>query len=196
MLVAAARAEPEAVSVQRYTVDAAESELLIRTGRSGLLGFAGHRHVIRAERFEGTILWDPAAQAPAGIDVLVDAASLRVVDDDLDSTDVAKVQRDMEERVLETAKHPAVSFTSTSITPAEDSWMVRGRLELHGVAREVELPLTVTRWNDLLQLAGKLTVRQTDHGIEPIRVGLGTVRVSDDVQVELRIEARVTTDLR
>jgi polyisoprenoid-binding protein YceI len=175
----------------RFAVDAAQSEILIRTDRAGLLGFAGHRHVIRANRFAGTVVWDPETERPASIEVRVEAASLEVVDGDLDPDDVAQVQRDMQERVLETTEHEWIAFASTSVEADGDTWRARGALDLHGVSREVEVPLHVSRWHDLLRVAAELGVRQTDHGIEPIRAGLGSVRVADSVRVEILLEARI-----
>jgi hypothetical protein len=52
----------------------------------------------------------------------------------------------------------------------------------------------VTRWNDLVHLAGEFSVRQTEYGIEPIRVGMGAVRVADEVHVELRVEAKLVAE--
>ena len=40
-----------------YLLHPSKSEILVRTDRSGLLSFAGHRHVIRAEVFKGKIEW-------------------------------------------------------------------------------------------------------------------------------------------
>jgi polyisoprenoid-binding protein YceI len=192
LVIAAAPASQEAPATPlRYSVDAGQSEILIRTDRSGWLGFAGHRHVIRANRFDGTIVWSPVTGTLSSVEVRIEAVSLEVVDDDLDSTDVAKVQRDMHERVLETGLHPGISFASTTVEANADMWKVRGLLDLHGISREVEVPISVSHWKDLLRVGAELTVRQTDHGIEPIRVGLGSVRVADPVRVEILLEARV-----
>ncbi|MGQ0723510.1 MAG: YceI family protein [Candidatus Eiseniibacteriota bacterium] len=191
LLVIAAVGREATAAPLPYFVDATQSEILIRTDRSGWLSFAGHRHVIRANRFDGTIVWDRETETLSSLEVRVEAASLEVVDDDLDSTAVAKVQRDMEERVLETGRHAWIAFASTAVEADGDAWKVRGRLDLHGVSREVEVPVSVTRWKNLLRVGAALTVRQTDHGIEPIRVGLGSVRVADPVRVEILLEARL-----
>jgi polyisoprenoid-binding protein YceI len=61
-----------------------------------------------------------------------------------------------------------------------------GRLTVHGVTREVTLPLQ-GRWDgDIIQLAARLPVRMSDYGIQPPRFG-PVVSIDDSATIELRL---------
>jgi polyisoprenoid-binding protein YceI len=62
----------------------------------------------------------------------------------------------------------------------------RGRLTVHGVTREVTLPLQ-GRWDgDTVQLAGQLPVQMRDYGIQPPQFG-PVVSIEDRATIELRL---------
>ena len=170
--------------------DETTGEILIHTDRGGLLGFAGHRHRIRAEGFRGRLAWETGADVPSSLEVQIDAAALTVVDEDLDAEDVAKVQADMETDVLEIASFPEVTFTASAMERDGGDVLVTGTLDLHGVAREIAFPLAVERTDEAVLLSGELRVRQSDHDIRAVSAALGSVKVKDEVRIEIRIEAR------
>jgi polyisoprenoid-binding protein YceI len=61
-----------------------------------------------------------------------------------------------------------------------------GRLTVHGVTRQVSLPLQA-RWDgDTIQMAGRLPVRMSDYGIQPPRFG-PVVSIDDSATIELRL---------
>jgi polyisoprenoid-binding protein YceI len=61
-----------------------------------------------------------------------------------------------------------------------------GRLTVHGVTRDVTLPLQ-GRWDgDTIQLAARLPVRMSDYGIQPPRFG-PVVSIDDSATIELRL---------
>jgi polyisoprenoid-binding protein YceI len=185
---------PHPVAAATWEIDTAESELVVRTGRAGLLAFAGHRHVIRGGRFSGEVQWDPTGQAAPSLRVDVDAASLVVADDDLAPGDLVRVQQEMQEKVLKVDTHPRIAFRSTAVEPDGAAWHVKGVLDLHGQSQELELPVQITSGEDRLELTGEFEIRQRDYGIEPIAVGLGVVKVKNEVRVAFRIIATPGTE--
>jgi polyisoprenoid-binding protein YceI len=187
-LFAALAAAPAAAgSAAVYDFVPEKSEILVRTGRSGLLRFAGHRHVIRAESFEGILVLADEPES-SRVSLAIETASLRVADKDLDAGDVAKVQTDMEEKVLEVASHPRIEFVSTSVAPGEeDALEITGTLTLHGVAREIRFPAALSLESDRVLLQGELEIRQKDFEIEPVSIGLGAVKVSNEVAISFEI---------
>jgi polyisoprenoid-binding protein YceI len=61
-----------------------------------------------------------------------------------------------------------------------------GRLTVHGVTRQVSLPLQA-RWDgDTIQMVGRLPVRMSDYGIQPPRFG-PVVSIDDSATIELRL---------
>lgn len=165
-----------------------DSRLEVETGKAGLLGFAGHRHVIRATRFSGTVHYaapDPAASTIA-ITILTDGL---VVLTPPDTAEIRKVTASMRDDVLHVAQYPEISFTSTHVKPAGSGYEVTATLTMHGTTREITVPVAVEFEGDTLVARGRFSVKQTDYGIRPFRGGPGgTVRVADEVK--FRVEAR------
>lgn len=194
LLLAGVLLEPTASAACVYSWKPERSELMILTDRSGLFGRMGHRHTIRAQQFTGTMEWDPALPEGAHIDLVIDAKSLKVTDDDLDPGDVAKVQHDMETKVLEVEKHPEIRFLSNGVKVRESSegkWSldVSGTLALHGVSQAAVIPLTLEMHNNLLDLKGETMVRQKDYEIDPVSVGMGAVKVKNEVKITFHLVA-------
>src|SRR5688572_27984731 len=157
-LLAGATESTAATNVYSWRPD--QSELMILTDRAGFFGRMGHRHQIRAQQFTGKVEWDPALPEGARVDLIIDAKSLKVIDDDLSADDVVKVQRDMEAKVLEVEKHPEIRFLSNVATVRESSegkWVLdmSGSLLLHGVSQAAVVPLTVEMQGNVLHLRGE-----------------------------------------
>src|SRR5207248_5707414 len=58
---------------------ASPSKFEVKTGKAGLLGFAGHEHVIRARAFSGRIEYHADAPADSRVEVVVPTDSLEVL---------------------------------------------------------------------------------------------------------------------
>jgi hypothetical protein len=102
-----------------------------------------------------------------------------------------EVQRVMlSERVLDVQRYPKITFTSRSISLVERAaeritLRVLGDLTLHGITRPVIVPVGVRLTPDGLSAEGTATLRQTDFGIQPVTAGAGTVKVKDEIQINL-----------
>ena len=97
-------------------------------------------------------------------------------------------------RALESDTFPMATFKLSApialrATPARGQQVTiegRGRLTVHGVTREVTLPLQ-GRWDgETIQLAGRLPVRMSDYGIQPPQFG-PVVSIQDSATIELRL---------
>ena len=186
----AASAEPHA-----YTVDPARSRIVVHVGKAGVFGFAGHEHEVLAPVNRGAVALDPAHVEASSVDVHVDARSLRVTGRGEPPNDVAQVQETMlGPACLDAGRFPEIRFVSKAIGANRREGgrlevTVRGTLTLHGVSREVTLPVHVDIEGDLLTAQGTLPLRQTDFGIKPISKA-GVVKVEDELHLELRLVAR------
>ena len=165
-----------------------ESEILVRTDRSGLLSFAGHRHVIRAEDFAGKIEMSPDGR-PAYVELSIVAASLRVIDDDLDSSKVVQVQEAMETSVLEVEHFPRITFESIEIERLDDNdrYKIQGTLTLHGVSRQLELRATISQEGNGPKLVAEVEVKQKDYDIDRVSGGMGAVKVKEEVKLSFTL---------
>jgi polyisoprenoid-binding protein YceI len=75
-----------------------------------------------------------------------------------------------------------------------DAWSLTlaGKLRLHGVEREVTLPVTLTITGAELEARGEVSLLQTDYGITPVKAGGGMVKVADGLRIHFTIHARGT----
>jgi polyisoprenoid-binding protein YceI len=169
---------PRAQAAPRtFTLDAERSELVAQLRPDGLFGFVLHAHVIQAREVSGTITWDAEAPESSQAEVRVKAASL--VNDapalrkkyglhgELSEGDIKTVNQNMKKHdQLDAEKFPELTFTSTAVErTAEGALLLRGQITIHGVTREVTLPITVKEEQGLLRATGKLVVRHDEFGM-------------------------------
>jgi polyisoprenoid-binding protein YceI len=101
--------------------------------------------------------------------------------------DRAEVQADMQDRVLQSAAYPEIVFRSTQVRRyRENNWTVSGDLTLHGVTK----PVTLDVAGDRGVYAGVMTIKQTDFGIQPIKIGSGVVKVKDELDISFRTDTQ------
>jgi polyisoprenoid-binding protein YceI len=164
-----------------YTLTPA-SRFEVKTGKAGLLGFAGHGHLVRARACSGHIVYYPNSPADSRVEVVVPVDSLEVLTPP-DTTEIRKVTEAMRRDVLHPEQFPLIAFASTSVTSAGDGLQVRGRLTIAGQTRDVVVVMRLETAGDTLRAGGRFSVKQTEFGITPYRGGpAGTVRVADRVE--------------
>ena len=161
------------------------SRLVVRTGKAGLFGFAGHEHTIQAREFTGRIVYFPGQPGSSYVTVSIATQHLEVLTPP-DTAEIRKVTAAMLVDVLDVAQYPEISLTSQSVEPAGDTLHVRAALTLKNQTRTVPLVVRVRIEPDTLRATAAFTVRQSDYGIRPYRGGPGgTVRVADAVTFEI-----------
>jgi polyisoprenoid-binding protein YceI len=187
VLLLAASQAPQPDSVV-YTVSAA-SRLEVRTGKSGLFGFAGHEHRIRARAFAGHVVYYPRAPARSSVAIVIPADSLEVLTPP-DTEEIRKVTAAMRTEVLDVAHYPEIRFAARTVSLSEGTTHLVAALTMHGQTRAVPLDVKVEIGRDTLSATATFAVKQTDFGIKPFRGGPGgTVRVADQVTFDIRIVA-------
>ncbi|HXF04814.1 MAG TPA: YceI family protein [Blastocatellia bacterium] len=180
---------------QDYALDPSRSRLEIHVFREGLLKFLGHDHHIVAQNITGRIHLEEQALERSSVQLTVEAASLKVVDPGVDEKERQEVQTTMESaRVLDVKKFPTIVFTSTSImrvtpTGAGYDLTLVGTLHLHGVEKQIRVPVSVILEPDQIRARGSVDILQSEFGITPIRIGGGTIRVKDKIRITYDIVA-------
>jgi polyisoprenoid-binding protein YceI len=194
-LVAAATLAP-AAAPKSYSVDPARSRATIQVGKSGPLSFAaGHTHEVVANRITGQMRIDPVDVAQSTVRVTIDASRLTVTGKGESADDVPKVQATMDgEEVLDVKRHPTIAFESTSVSVKRKTadaieTIVSGKLTLHGVTRQISVPVTARVNAEGVSASGQFPVKQTDYGIKPVSVG-GVVSVKDTVTIAFTVVGR------
>ena len=170
------------------------SRLEVRTGKAGLLGFAGHEHLIRANRFSGRVVFYPDQPAASHITVSVATDGLEVLTPP-DTEEIRKVTAAMRDEVLDVARHPEITLTGRTLDRAGDTLRLQATLAIKGQTRELPLVVRVDIGADTLRASTSFDVKQSDFGIRPYRGGPGgTVRVADRVTFAIdAIALRVAT---
>jgi polyisoprenoid-binding protein YceI len=157
------------------------SELLVNTGKSGLLGFAGHEHAIRARAFSGRIVYYPDSIAASHVEITVLAESLEVLTPP-DTEEIRKVTDAMRTQTLDVANYPEIRLVSRHVTGNERRLEMTAALTLKDQTRDVPLTIELDIGPDTVRAVTQFAVKQTDFGIRPFRGGpAGTVRVADRV---------------
>ena len=80
---------------------------------------------------------------------------------------------------LQTGQFPSATFKADSITPPAGAsssttpvaMVGHGRLTLHGVSHDVDVPLTIQLSADRIELVGSLGLEMPDYGIEVPQIG-------------------------
>jgi len=162
-----------------YHVDPG-SLLVVKTGKSGLLGFAGHTHVIRAREVVGELVFHPAGPT-SSLRLKVPTAKLQVLTPP-DTAEIRQVTHDMRTEVLHVDKYPEMTFAADSLNARSGKMEMQLVVTMKGVSRKIPVTAAVTIGSDSIRASGTFVVKQTDFGIKPFSGGpAGTVKVADRV---------------
>src|SRR5262245_22761352 len=173
----------ELVGAEIFGVDQAHSSIGFTIG---FLGVTKVRGAFRS--YAAAILFDEKEPTRSSATVVIDAGS---IDTGLEGRD-----KDLKgPAFFDVEKYPKIVFTSRSIArTGPDRYVVKGTLEIHGVAREIEIPMrqTVPRmadsaWGNMrVGGEGAVKIKRTDFGI----LGgdfWGKKALSDEVEIEIAI---------
>ena len=164
---------------------ASSSRLVVRTGKAGLFGFAGHEHLIRAREFSGRIVYYPQQPESSRVTVSIATAGLEVLTPP-DTAEIRKVTAAMRTEVLDVAQYSQITLTSQAVEQTGDTLRVQAALTVKSRTRTVPLVVRVQMGPDTLRATTTFSVRQSDYGIRPYRGGPGgTVRVADAVSFDV-----------
>jgi polyisoprenoid-binding protein YceI len=173
---------------QAADVDLAASTITVHVEKSGLFSAFAHNHVISAPLASGHL--DVQART---IELKFRSQEMKVLDPDASDSERANIEGTMKSsQVLDAAHFPEISFVSTSVdVPAAEStapthYTVHGDLTLHGVTRAIDMNVSFSARH----YTGKVTLKQTDFGITPVKIAGGAVRVKDPIEIVFEIVAK------
>jgi polyisoprenoid-binding protein YceI len=87
------------------------------------------------------------------------------------------------------AAFPTVSFVSTGVAPEAGKTLVKGRFTLHGVTREIAVPVTIAEKGNVIEGRTSFWIKTSDYGIKPYSAFLGAVGNKDELQIHLKLVA-------
>lgn len=166
-------------------LDLAASKITVHVDKTGLFSAFAHNHVIAAPLASGHL--DVQNRT---IELKFRSREMKVLDPGTSDSERSTIEDNMKSsEVLDPARFPEITFVSTSVdAPASAAaapahYQVHGNLTLHGVTRPIELSVTSAAGH----YTGKVTLKQTDFGITPIKIAGGAIRVKDQIEIVFEI---------
>ena len=177
--------------VRRYRIDAGQSNFMVHAFVGGLLSGFGHNHNIAIKDISGETQFTDGTVVPASLRLRIRADSLTVTDKVSDS-DRQTIEKTMREQVLETGKHPEITFNSTTIEVVKNSdtqyqGNIWGDLTLHGVTHNIFIKAQLTLDHKSVRARGEFSLKMTDYSIKPPSVAGGTITVKDTLKFDFNI---------
>jgi polyisoprenoid-binding protein YceI len=186
------------VPVDKWTLDASDGELLVRTGVAGRAARMGHRLTIAMTRWQLTVNWDGADPAnPVAAEFVVDVDSFDVLRGEggvkgLSGPEKAIV-RSNALKSLNASRFPDIRFATEHIAETGDGYRLSGTLQIRGKSHEHVIDLRTEDLGESWRMSAQSRVRQTDFGIKPYSLLMGSVRVADEVTVSF-VAAKAKTE--
>jgi polyisoprenoid-binding protein YceI len=169
-----------------WSIDPAAGELRIRTGVAGRAAKMGHRLTIAMQSWDATVRW--AGDKPKSAELTVAVDSLAVISGEGGIKPLAGpekgVARSNALKSLDAKKFPQIRFVADDIAKTEDGYRLTGTTEIHGTARPQVVDLTVEDRGDTWMLSTQVSITQSDFGVKPYSLFMGSLRVADEVTVE------------
>jgi len=202
-LPASAVVEPAtaAENAVRYQILADRSDIRFLVFRAGPMARLGHNHVVQAKNIRGEIRLAPDIRQSSFFialpvkDFQVDADEARLDEGAAfmpqpDQEAIAGTLRNMlGERVLDADKYPTIEISSLALNGPAWGMDATLSISLHGVTREMVVPIAVEQSGDRLVVTAFFAIKQSDFGIAPMSILGGALQVDNTVRVRLRIVA-------
>lgn len=168
-----------------WTLDDADGELTVHTGVAGRAGKMGHRLTIAMTRWRANVKW--LDDQPISAELLVEVDSLEVVSGvggikGLSGPEKV-VARSNALKSLSAKRFPEIAFTADTIEQTANGYRLHGTLRIHGRQSGHVVELHTEDLGGTWRLSAQSSVRQTDFGIKPFSMLMGSLRVADEVTV-------------
>jgi polyisoprenoid-binding protein YceI len=172
-----------------YELGPQDGTLIVRTGKGGAASKAGHNLRIEVERWGATAQFaDDLAQSV--LELNADSTSFNVLEGtggvkSLGADDKEGIAQTINQEVL---KGTPITFKSTAVRPdADDRLHVTGDLELANGVNLIAFDITVSEDG---RVTGTASVKQTEWGMKPYSALFGTLKVTDEVGVDIEAKLR------
>ncbi len=144
----------------------------------------------RLNKFEGTIVLDPADLSKGTVEVTIDAASI-------DTNEPARDKHLKSDEFFDVEKYPKVTFRSIRVKPiSQNKLQIEGNLTIHGVTKPVTLdvdelgfgPAGYGAYRAGFEARSRINRQDFDVSWNDVVEG-GGLMVGNDVDINLSIEA-------
>jgi len=144
----------------------------------------------RFQDFSGTIKVDRAKPETSAVEFTIQAASIL-------TNDAKRDEHLKSPDFFDVAKHPTITFKSTSVKPAGNNvYQVTGDFTMRGVTKSISIPVTFLGegkdpWgNEKMGFETSTTLSRKDYGISWNKtLDQGGVLIGEEVKVQVSVEA-------
>ncbi|ORV85630.1 S-adenosyl-L-methionine-dependent methyltransferase [Mycobacterium interjectum] len=168
-----------------WTLTASDGELLIRTGVTGRAARMGHRLTIAMTRWEATVAWGGAEPVSAELTVEVD--SFEVLRGEGGVKGLSGPEKVLVKsnalKSLDAKRYPEIRFAADTIDKVDDGYRLTGKLHIRGKSHEHVIDLRTEDLGEDWRMTVESAVRQSDYGVKPYSLLMGSVKVADEVSV-------------
>jgi polyisoprenoid-binding protein YceI len=168
-----------------WTLDAADGELTVRTAVAGRAARMGHRLTLAMTRWQAIANW--VEGEPNTAELVVEVDSLQVLRGDGGVKGLSGPEKSLARsnalKSLSASRFPEIRFIADAIVETEDGYRLDGTLQVRGKARAHTVDLHADDLGDSWRLTAQSTVRQSDFGVKPFSMLVGSLRVADEVAV-------------
>ena len=162
-----------------------DGTLQVLTGVDGVAARMGHRLTITIKTWHAEVSWDD--DQPSAFTLSADVNSLAIDDGEGGVTPLSAPERVLARsnalKTLGANRFPEITFDANTVEPTEAGFRLTGTLQIHGRRRDHCLDVAVTDSGDFWELSSSSAVRQSDFGIKPFSMMMGSLRVADTVTV-------------
>ncbi|OBI41529.1 S-adenosyl-L-methionine-dependent methyltransferase [Mycobacterium kyorinense] len=173
------------MTAETWTLTAADGELLVHTGVTGRAAKMGHRLTIAMRHWQATVSWTDSE--PVAAEIVVDVTSLEVLHGEGGVTPLSGPEKTLVRsnalKSLHAERFPDIRFTAEAIEKSDAGYRLRGELQIHGKTREQVIDLCTADLGDSWRMTSNTTVRQSDFGVKPYSLLMGSLKVADEVTV-------------
>ena len=162
-----------------------EGELLVRTGVAGPGARMGHRLTLAMRRWRATVEWSDGE--PVVAQLAVDVDSLEVLRGEGGLTPLSGPEKTLVRsnalRQLAAGRHREICFDADSIEKSREGYRLTGMLQIRGKSRPQVIALRTDDVGDAWRVSTEAVVRQSEFGVKPYSLLMGSLKVADDVTV-------------
>jgi len=145
----------------------------------------GHRLTIAMTRWRASVGW--AGTEPVSAELIVDVDSFEVLRGEGGVKGLSGPEKTMVKsnamKSLEAGRYPEIRFTAHDISRTGGGYRLKGTLEIHGKSHDRVIDLRTEDLDGSWRMSAESSVRQSDYGIKPYSLMMGSLRVTDEVSV-------------
>ncbi len=172
------------LAADKYEIDSVHSNIGFSVKHLMVSTVLGHFN-----DYTGAIEFDKSDDAAFKADVTIQTQSIDTNNENRD-----KHLRNAD--FFDAEKYPTITFQSKKLTAAGDGYEIVGDLTMHGVTKEITIPVTIAgpvkgpSGADVIGLSGTTTINRQDFGISWNKgLDSGGLVVEDNVKLIIDIEA-------